>query len=94
MNPLQPGRTINTIPRGSKWRPKPPWHARYAEFFAVKKGRALYKIDGVEKIVTPEDGVQTVKVGQVHDFIRADKGIKGDGSDPEDVVIEEWWQVL
>jgi mannose-6-phosphate isomerase-like protein (cupin superfamily) len=90
MDPSKPGRTMIIIPRGSKWRPKPHWHERYDEFFAVKKGRALYKIDGLEKVMTPQDGIQSVKVGQVHDFMRADMGIQGEGSDQEDVVIEEW----
>jgi mannose-6-phosphate isomerase-like protein (cupin superfamily) len=88
MDLSKPGRTLITIPLGSKWRPKPHWHERYDEFFAVKQGRALYKIDGIEKIVTPEDGVQSVKVGQVHDFMRADLGVRGERGDPEDVVME------
>lgn len=90
MDPGEPRHTTITIPRGSKWHPKPHWHERYDESFLVKKGRALYTIDGVETIVTSADGIKTVKIGQVHDFIRADKGVQGEGADVDDLVIEEW----
>lgn len=88
MHTSNPGRTTMTIPPGSKWHPKPHWHERYDEFFHVRSGVALYIIDGVEKVVRKEDGVQRARKGQVHDFMRLD-AVRGEESE-EDLVVEEW----
>jgi hypothetical protein len=50
-------------------------------------------LDGVERVVTPDDGVVVIERGVVHEFMRADQHghtISDDAEVEEDVVVEEW----
>ncbi|KPI43027.1 uncharacterized protein AB675_1832 [Cyphellophora attinorum] len=89
----RPYATRVTIPAGSPWTPAPHWHEGYTEYVACISGRLLVRLNGVDKVVTPDDGPQVIDKGVVHEFMRADlHGYpktpgKGDGGD---VVAEEW----
>jgi quercetin dioxygenase-like cupin family protein len=86
----RPYSTRITLPAGSTWTPSPHWHERYTEYIQCLSGRLLLRLDGVEKVVTADDGPQVVERGVVHEFMRADMhGYAGTGDD-EDVVVEEW----
>ncbi|KAL9051756.1 MAG: hypothetical protein Q9162_005808 [Coniocarpon cinnabarinum] len=76
--------TTFRIPRGSKFTPGPHWHELYDEHFKIIQGRAKVRVDGRERIVTPEDDVQIVPKFAIHELFRAEVGT-GD-----DVIVEEW----
>jgi hypothetical protein len=92
-NPSRPNTTRLTLPPRSTWTPSPHWHEAYTEYVQCLSGRLLVRLDGVEKVVGPEDGPQRIDRGVVHEFMRADvygygnKDAEGEG---EDVVVEEW----
>lgn len=80
-----------TLPPGSSWTPLPHWHERYTEYVRCVSGRLLVRLDGVERVVTPEDGPQTIDEFVVHEFMRADMhGYATGEGEEEDVVVEEW----
>lgn len=90
----RPYATRITLPPGSTWTPSPHWHERYTEYVRCVSGRLVVRLDGVEKVVTPEDGPQTINKFVVHEFMRADMhGYRNgghEGEENEDVVVEEW----
>ena len=90
----RPYATRITLPPGSTWTPSPHWHERYTEYVRCVSGRLLVRLDGVEKVVTPADGPQTINKFVVHEFMRADMhGYREGGTEGEqneDVVVEEW----
>ena len=93
-DPTRPYATRITLPPGSSWTPSPHWHERYTEYVRCVSGRLLVRLDGVEKVVTPEDGPQTINKYVVHEFMRADmhgyRDGAAEGGEQEDVVVEEW----
>ncbi|ETN46924.1 uncharacterized protein HMPREF1541_01113 [Cyphellophora europaea CBS 101466] len=92
-DPARPYATRLTLPPGSKWSPEPHWHERYTEYICCVSGRLLIRLDGVDKVVTPADGPQTVNKYVVHEFMRADAfgyaNANAEGED-EDVMVDEW----
>lgn len=89
----RPNATRITLPAGSTWTPSPHWHERYTEYVRCVSGRLLVRLDGVEKVVTPADGPQTINKFVVHEFMRADTHGYSDGGwdkERQDVVVEEW----
>jgi len=89
-DPARPGLTRITLPPKSTWTPGPHWHERYTEFFRVVQGKVVIKLDGVTKVVGPEDGTQRVDKFIVHEFMRADKDSREEEKDIGDVITEEW----
>lgn len=89
-DPSRPNATRLTLPPNSSWTPDPHWHERYTEYVRCVSGRLLVRLDGVDRVVTPADGPQTIEKFVVHEFMRADAyGYAGEGEE-EDVVVEEW----
>lgn len=81
------------LPPGSVWTPSPHWHESYTEYVRCISGRLLVRLNGEDRIVTPDDGPQTVEKGVVHEFMRADvhgHRIENDAGENEDVIVEEW----
>ncbi|KAK5946121.1 hypothetical protein PMZ80_000261 [Knufia obscura] len=89
-DPSRPGMTQITLPEKSTWTPGLHWHEQHIEYFKVVKGRVLIRLDGVLKLVTPDDGPQRVDRFVVHEFMRADYSKPVDEKDPGEVVTEEW----
>lgn len=89
-DPSRPGVTQITLPEKSTWTPGPHWHESYIEYFKVLKGRVLVKLDGVSRIVIPEDGPIKVDKFVVHEFMRTDRDRPDDEKDDGEVITEEW----
>ena len=89
-NPTNPDVTTFRIPKGSKWTPSPHWHESYVEFFRVLVGRIRFVLEGSTKVITPDDGLQTVPKFAVHEFMRADIDNNEEEADDFDVVVEEY----
>ena len=89
-DPSKPGLTRITLPEKSTWTPEPHWHDRYVEHFRVIQGRVLLKVEGQGRIITPENGVQTIQEREVHEFLRADWDQPEEGKEEGEVVVEEW----
>lgn len=93
-NPERPYRTRITLPPDSTWTPSPHWHERYTEYIRCVTGRLLLRLNGEEKVITPDDGPQVVEKGVVHEFMRADvygyASEDGTGEGEDVVVVEEW----
>jgi hypothetical protein len=93
-DPARPYATRLTLPPRSIWTPFPHWHERYTEYVRCVSGRLLLRLDGVEKVVTPADGPQTINKFVVHEFMRADMhghaAGAAEGDAEQDVVVEEW----
>ena len=90
VDPSRPGVTQITLPEKSTWTPGPHWHESYVEYFKVLRGRVLVRLDGVSRIVTPEDGSVKVEKFVVHEFMRADRDKPDDEKDDGEVITEEW----
>ena len=90
----RPYATRITLPPGSLWTPSPHWHESYTEYVRCISGRLLIRLNGIERVVTPNDGPQVIDKGVVHEFMRADVHgypLKEDQEGDEgDVVAEEW----
>ena len=78
---------ILAIPAKSTWGPGPHWHEAYTEHVQVLRGKAKVTINGVSRIVGPEDGMLTFERYVIHDFCAA--RVDGEHSD-EEVWVEEW----
>lgn len=89
-DPSRHGMTQITLPERSTWTPGLHWHEQHIEYFKVLKGQVLIRLDGVSKLVTPEDGPQRVDRFVVHEFMRADRSKQDAEKDPGEVVTEEW----
>ncbi|KAJ9662155.1 hypothetical protein H2198_001506 [Neophaeococcomyces mojaviensis] len=89
-DPARPGLTRITLPANSTWTPGPHWHERHTEFFKVIRGKVIIKLDGLVKVIGPEDGTQRVDRFVVHEFMRADRNQPEDKKDAGDVITEEW----
>lgn len=88
VDPDRPSLSRLRLPEGSTWTPDPHWHERYTEIFRVVQGRALLKLNGEKKVITPDDGPQVVDKFVVHEFMRAD--VEQEEKDSGEVVVEEW----
>lgn len=89
-DPSRPGMTQITLPERSTWTPGLHWHEQHVEHFKVVKGRVLISLDGVVKLVTPDDGPQRVERSVIHEFMRADHSKVASEKDSGDVITEEW----
>lgn len=84
------GHIYLTIPRGSRFDTSLHWHATHTEYMKVIKGRALFTLDGVARVYTPDDDEIEIKPYVWHIVTRADAGRpEGVEGDTEDIVIQE-----